>query len=60
MAIGKYLSLSEAQKKKLLNRFIKQLPSTGDEITFDRLLEAMTKKPESVDQTSDSSRLRED
>ena len=60
MAIGKYLSLSEAQKKKLLPRFIKEHPSSGDEDEFDRLLDAMARKPESADQTSDSSRQRED
>ena len=60
MAIGKYLSLSEAQKKKLLTRFIKEHPSTGDEDEFDRLFDAMARKPESEDQTSDSSRRDED
>ena len=60
MAIGKYLNLSEAQKKKLLGRFIKDHPSTGDEDEFDRLLDAMARKPESTDQTSDSSRQPED
>lgn len=58
MAIGKYISLSEAKKKKLVSRFIKAHPSTGYEDEFDRLLDAMAKKPESVDQTSDSSRQR--
>ena len=51
MAIGKYLSLPEARKKKLLDRFAKQHPSTGDEDEFDRLLDAMARKPESNDQT---------
>lgn len=60
MAIGKYLNLSEAQKKELLDRFIKEHPSSGDEEGFDRLLDAMARKPESADQTSDSSRQRED
>lgn len=60
MAIGKYLSLPEAQRKKLLDRFAKQHPSTGDETKFDRLLDAMAKKPESDDQTSDSSHRDED
>lgn len=54
MAIGKYLNLSEARKKKILDRFIKDHPSTGDEDEFDRLLDAMARTPESVDQTSDS------
>lgn len=60
MSIGKHLSLSEAQKKKLLPRFIKEHPSTGDENEFDRLLDDMVKRPESGDQTSDSSRHGED
>ena len=59
MAIGKYLNLSEAQKKNLIPRFIKERASNGDADEFDRLLDAMAKKPESVDQTSDSSRQRE-
>jgi hypothetical protein len=60
MAIGKYLSLSEAQKKKLIPRFIKEHASTGDEYEFDRLLDAMSRTPESEGQTSDSSRRDED
>jgi hypothetical protein len=60
MAIGKYLNLSESQKTKLLDRFTKEHPSSGDEDEFDRLLDVMARKPESVDQTSDSSRQRED
>lgn len=60
MAIGKYLSLPEARERKLLERFAKQHPSTGNEGEFDRLLNAMAKKPESADQTSDSSRHDED
>ena len=52
MAIGKYLNLSEAQKNKLIPRFIKEHPSTGYEDEFDRLLDAMTivpgEKPEPV------------
>lgn len=60
MAIGKYLSLSEAQRKKLIDRFVKEHPSAGKEIMLGRLLHAMAKKPELADQTSDSSRQRED
>ena len=45
MAIGEYFNLSEAQKRNLITRFIKEHPSTGDEITFDRLLDAMTTVP---------------
>lgn len=60
MAIGKYLSLSEAQKRELISRFIKDHHSAGDEDQFDRLLDAMAKRPESKDQTSDLSRRAED
>jgi hypothetical protein len=60
MSTGKYLNLSEAQRKRLLARFIKEHASKGDEDEFDRLLDAMAKKPESEDQTSDSSRQPED
>ena len=59
MAIGKYLSLSEAQKKKLLDRFVKEHPSTGDGNEFYRVLDAMARTPKSEDQTSDSSRRDE-
>ncbi len=60
MSIGKYLSLPEARIRKLLDRFAKQHPSSGDEHGFDHLLDAMVRKPESTDQTSDSSRRDED
>jgi hypothetical protein len=30
MSVGKYLSLEEARKKKLLERFAKEHPSKGD------------------------------
>jgi hypothetical protein len=60
MAIGKYLSLPEARIRKLLDRFVKNHPSTGDEDRFDHLLDAMARKPESDDQTYDSSRRDED
>jgi hypothetical protein len=60
MAIGKYLSLPEARIRKLIGRFTKQHPSTGDEDEFDRLLDFMAGKPESEGQTSDSSRRDED
>ena len=60
MSIGKYLSLPEARIRKLLERFAKQHPSSGDEDDFDHLLDTMTRKPESGDQTSDSSRRDED
>lgn len=38
MSVGKYLSLEEARKKKLLERFAKEHPSTGDERAFDAML----------------------
>ena len=41
MARGKYLSLEEARKLKLLNRFCKEHPSVGDRDRFERLLDAM-------------------
>ena len=43
MARGKYLSLEEARKGGLLDRFAKEHPSEGDEELFDRLLDAMAK-----------------
>jgi hypothetical protein len=53
MSTGKYLSLDEALKKGLLERFAKEHPSEGDADLFKRLLEAMaTKKPSADDQTS--------
>ena len=53
MARGKYLSLEEARKQKLLDRFCKEHPSTGDKKGFDKLFEAMASgKPPEEDQTS--------
>jgi hypothetical protein len=53
MSRGKYLSLEEARKKGLLERFAKEHPSEGDEELFNRLIEAMaTKKIPEDDQTS--------
>jgi len=46
MAIGKYLSLKEAQKKGQVGRFAKEHPNKGDKKLFGRLLDAMAKKPE--------------
>ncbi len=51
MSIGKYLSLEEARKHKLLSRFCKEHPSQGDKNLFQRIFEAMAtgvapKKPE--------------
>jgi hypothetical protein len=52
MAIGKYLSLEEALKKGRLARFAKEHPSTGDKDLFDRLFDAMAKKPSKAGRTS--------
>jgi len=43
MSVGKYLSLEEARRKKLLKRFAKEHPSEGSERTFDQLLGKMVK-----------------
>ena len=43
MAIGKYISLEEAQKQKKLGRFCKEHPTEGDEKAFDDLLDRMAK-----------------
>ena len=52
MAIGKHISLEEAQKEKKLDRFCKEHPSTGDEDAFDSLFHAMAKKKTEDDETS--------
>ena len=52
MAIGKYLSLGEAIKKKGLKAFAKAHPSIGDKDLFDRLFTAMAKKPSKAGRTS--------
>lgn len=53
MSRGKYLSLEEARKAKLLQRFAKEHPSEGDEEKFDRLFRAMAGgKPPAEDRTS--------
>ena len=41
MSIGKYLSLEEARKKGLLDRFSKEHPSKGDKKVFDKLFGRM-------------------
>ena len=56
MAIGKYLSLEEARKKGLLDRFAKEHPLKGSKALFDRLLNAMAKTPESSGRTSNRKR----
>jgi hypothetical protein len=52
MAIGKYLSLEEARKKGLLERFIKEHPSKGSKSGFDKLMKDMAKKPSKAGRTS--------
>lgn len=42
MAIGKYLSLEEARKKGLIDRFCKEHPSAVDTDRFQQLLDAAT------------------
>jgi len=43
MSQGKHLSLEEARKMELLERFAKEQPSVGDKESFDQLLERMAK-----------------
>ncbi len=60
MATGKYLSLEEARKKDLIDRFCDEHPSKGKKKTFTDLVNAMAKKPESTGQTSSLKRRGED
>lgn len=43
MAHGKYLSLEEARKARLLKRFAKEHPTKGRKKVFDALLDRMAK-----------------
>ncbi len=52
MSRGKYLSLEEARKKDLLDRFCKEHPSTGDEDAFDGILDGLIKNPSRASETS--------
>jgi hypothetical protein len=52
MSQGKYLSLPEARKKKLFDRFAKEHPSEGDADQLEELIGKIAKTPESADQTS--------
>ena len=52
MAIGKYISLEEARKKGLLDRFIKEHPSKAKKKDFDALLDAMSKSSPKTGRTS--------
>lgn len=51
MSHGKHLSLEEARKAGLLDRFAKEHPSQGEEKRFDRLLNRMAQEK---DETNDS------
>ncbi len=51
MAIGKYLSLEEARKKNLLDRFAKEHPSVADG-RFWPLLNSIIKGKQSSQETS--------
>ena len=52
MSVGKYLSLEEARKKGLLDRFAKEHPTKGNKSAFDNLLGNMAKTPKSSGRTS--------
>ncbi len=54
MSRGKHLSLEEARKQGLLERFAKEHPNETDAERFNRLLEAMTsgKTPEELETSS--------
>lgn len=45
MARGKYLSLEEARRKGLLDRFCKEHQSAGDKDVFDDILDGLIKNP---------------
>lgn len=53
MSTSKYISLEEAREEKKLGRFIKEHQSEGEKNAFLVIIEAMVRKPESGDQTSD-------
>jgi hypothetical protein len=52
MSRGKYLSLEEARKKHLLDRFCKEHPSTGDKDALDGILDGLIKNPSEASETS--------
>ena len=60
MSRGKYLSLPEARKKKLFDRFAKEHPSEGDAKELARIIGEMSKTTESADQTEPPEPVRED
>jgi len=52
MTTDKYLSLEEARKQGLLDRFAKEHSSKGDKKKFDQLMKAMAKKSSKAGRTS--------
>ena len=52
MSRGKYLSLEEARKKDMLDRFAKEHPSEADRSRFNRLLDAMSRGVLEEEETS--------
>lgn len=52
MSRGKYLSLEEARQQDMLDRFAKEHPSTGNQVLFDKLFNAMARTPAKVGRTS--------
>ena len=53
MSRGEYLSLEEARKLGLLDRFAKEHPTEGDKESFDQLLERMAKAKPETDESTD-------
>lgn len=51
MATGKYLSLEEARKTKLLSHFAKEHPTKGSKKVFDALLDRMAKSLKASEKT---------
>ena len=51
MATGKYLSLEEARKAKLLKRFAKEHSTKGSKKVFDALLNRMAKSSKASGKT---------
>ena len=51
MATGKYLSLEEARKAKLLKRFAKEHPTKGNKQKFDALLDRMARSSKASEKT---------
>lgn len=56
MSRGKHLSLEEARKSGMLDRFAKEHPSETDKERFERLLDAMSRGALEEEETSRSGR----